>query len=327
MANLKPRLSTNQINRTRSYLVQSTLHALRNSVDPTGVLTKLSAQEHLLDSMAKDEIVKLLNQAFTATKFVEQGLINFCEFINSSYSVRDVILQHPLQNGSQIINIISQELQRGCQRPAILLKTLGTFCYSACFNGYKAEKSCLNAVLMYSSLCYDEQICRLGINCIANMLSKSDFAAIPSKSILLNFTYMLSEGKKMESVHTFKLYCNVMRAMQLALPHFPAEEPNKVLSLLLALKRILFMGISNVKEIHHRKIYSPVSTEGSDGEITQNSDEFYYSKIKCSTLFCLQVLFKKYPQFLFPFWPQLLPSSTYSLDSLLSQPSLLSLLA
>ncbi|CAG9315101.1 unnamed protein product [Blepharisma stoltei] len=309
--------------------IRSTLNSLKHSKDPSQILENLKSQEYQLDLISKDELVTLLNESYSLIKESGQGFLSFCEFINSSYSIRDVILQRPLQCGPQIIATLSKELQRGILKQSVLLKTLGTFCYSACFNNYKVESAVLSAVIPYCNFEFDEQTCRLAINCIANMLSKSDVAAVPAKEILLYFVELLSSSTKIDSVHTYKLYCNVMRAMQLALPHFPSEELNKVLSLVLTMKRIIYLWPSSESDRPKEVLLSlmSISTEGSDSESNSNTDDFYYNKIKCSALFCLQILFKKYSKQLFSFWPLFLPSFEAPLDTLLSKKSLISLFA
>ncbi|CAG9324744.1 unnamed protein product [Blepharisma stoltei] len=204
---------------------------------------------------------------------------------------------------------ISKELKHGSHRTSGLLTTLGTICYSISIPSQKIEKTVLDSIQQYCSLKYGEQICRLALNCIANLLMKSEYCAVPMKPILVQFLLNLSIAKKINSIHELKLYYNVMRGLQYALPHLPPEEPNKVLSMYLALEKVVFLGAANNPNWNYQNdLSSPASSDCSSDD-NYNSEEFYYSKIKTCALLCLQNLFKKHSQFLFSFWSWLIPTS------------------
>lgn len=282
----------------QSNLVYTVIKAFKSTLNSNAV----NSHENILSTVSKEALVKLLNDLYICVIDSKITLSNLAELINASYLLREVISQYSLNKGTDIILAICKELRHGTYRSPTYLTTLGTFCYSASFPGYKVEKTVLESVKPFCSSNNDEQICRLALNCVANMLMKSDYCAIPMKSILTEFVLDLSSSKRLNSIHELKLYCNVMRGLQFALPHLPSEEPNKVLSMFVALQKIVFSGSAHAGINYQNDIASPALSEHSDNENYNFSEDFYYSKIKSCALLCLQNLFKKHPVMLFSFW-------------------------
>ena len=295
------------------------LQASKWAPNTISALARVARDYILPERFPDEERASRLSQFFKMGKNLSIDIAHLCELINSQHVLKDLIYRVYIHMGTNVIFEITKAM-RASSNPHILLRTLGTFCYSLHFPSYNSDHYILNAILPFLAPSADRNLARFALNCAANMLMKSSRIAVDVSKALIKLLEELDPS--CIGLQDLKVCATLLRAIHYMLPNVTLEDPIAIQSLLSNIYSLVCLGTPFFPG-SDSNVNSPISSDNSDND-SGTFDDVYYGKIKFYGLMSIQSLFKKYPKAVFGCWELMFKGSLE--HQFMDEPSLLHLL-